>query len=147
MVDGYRYRPCYYRRDFDVSLRPSVSSGLAMRVCIWSGCPVLVISGYCEDHQRTRSRLKDARRESRVPLIHTNRWTQYSKRRLAQHPWCVGYPLGVHGAHRVLAECTDHIKSARDYPDLATDSDNHQSLCLDCNRRKNIAEEGGLGRG
>jgi 5-methylcytosine-specific restriction enzyme A len=97
-------------------------------------CRNTVVSGVCPDCRKTRTR-----------VVYSRRWAQYSKRRLAEHPWCVGYPAGVHQTPR-LAECTDHIKSARQYPELHWEPTNHQSLCRACNVAKAIAEEGGFGR-
>lgn len=58
----------------------------------------------------------------------------------------MGYPAGYHGDLPKLAECTDHILPIKTHPERKDDPSNHQSLCLDCNRRKSIALEGGLGR-
>lgn len=117
-----------------------------MAICAERGCPVVVPNGRCQKHEKQRSVEQEQRRIPSHPLLHTNRWRETSKRNLALHPWCVGYPGGVHGNQRVLAQCTDHIKPVKDYPELCFDPSNHQSICHDCNRRKGIAEEGGFGR-
>lgn len=110
--------------------------------CATHGCPNRVRSGHCAAHRKARGQAQDSRRGTRHQRGYTNRWALYSRKRLAQHPWCVGYPAGMHKPGRVLAECTDHIISAKAQPDLFWEETNHQSLCLDCNRRKNVAEEG-----
>jgi 5-methylcytosine-specific restriction endonuclease McrA len=53
----------------------------------------------------------------------------------------------VHGERIVSATVTDHIESAAAHPELFWKEENHQSLCDDCNKRKAIELEGGLGRG
>lgn len=106
--------------------------GSLMRPCATSGCPVLVGHGHCEVHRRQR----EQRRGTRTQRGYDNRWLRYSQRRLLSHPFCV-----VCGR---LAEVTDHIIAARRAPDRFWDESNHQSLCGACNRRKAIAEEGGL---
>lgn len=113
--------------------------------CPAKGCPNRS-RGLCPEHARARSRESAAINGRSHPLLHTNRWKQTSKRRLALHPWCEGFPLGVHGSNRVLAFCTDHVKPVKDFPELCFDPTNHRSLCRDCNSRKGIAEEGGFGR-
>ena len=113
----------------------------ALGICVEPGCPVRA-NGRCPAHRRA----KDQRRGTRHQRGYTNRWADYSKARLARHPWCVGYPVGHHAGLPVLATCTDHILSAKARPDLFWDEANHQSLCADCNSRKGIAEEGGFGR-
>jgi len=112
-------------------------------------CPTLVAKGRCSQCDEVRNRARheriDADRGSRHERGYTNAWAAYSRRRLVEHPWCVGYPLGVH-SEPTLAQCTDHVQSGRSRPDLFWDPANHQSLCHDCNKRKAIAEEQGFGR-
>jgi 5-methylcytosine-specific restriction endonuclease McrA len=47
----------------------------------------------------------------------------------------------------MAATLTDHIEDAATHPELFWETSNHQSLCDDCNKRKAIELEGGLGRG
>lgn len=103
--------------------------------CSYPRCPTKVDSGRCPAH----------RRPSRHERGYTNKWDRYSKQRLSEHPYCVGYPTGIHRT-KVLADVTDHILSAVAYPEMFDDPTNHQSLCHDCNKRKAIELEGGLGR-
>lgn len=116
----------------------------AVPFCPAPGCSVRC-HGLCAVHRGERQRRIDARRGTRHARGYTNAWLRYSKRRLAEHPWCVGYPTGVHGSIGALATCTDHIRSAATHPDLFWDPSNHQSMCADCNKRKAIATEGGFG--
>lgn len=113
-----------------------------MRFCATAGCSARVERGHCQRHARQ----KDAARGTARERGYTTAWDAYSRNRLARQPWCVGYPRGTHKPFTVLADVTDHIISARKRPDLFMAPSNHQSLCHDCNKRKAIAEEGGLGR-
>jgi 5-methylcytosine-specific restriction endonuclease McrA len=113
----------------------------AIGYCPTPGCSTRS-QGLCSQHRTARA----ATYQAKVPALHTQRWRRYSRQRLAQFPWCVGYPSGQHREAARLAECTDHILPARAYPELVWEPTNHQSLCHDCNRRKAIAEEGGFGR-
>lgn len=117
-----------------------------MQKCLYPRCPANVRSGYCQDHQRARRRDMDKTRrdDPNRELYRTERWKQTSRRHLMMNPWCVGYPRGYHKVG-VIAQCTDHIQSARTHPELFWEPSNHQSFCFDCNRRKAIAEEGGFG--
>jgi len=112
---------------------------LPLGYCTTPGCRNRA-DGKCPSCSRTA----DIRRGTRHQRGYTNRWAAYSRARLARHPWCVGYPAHQHEGLAVLATCTDHIVSAKARPDLFWAEHNHQSLCAECNSRKNIAEEGGL---
>lgn len=108
-----------------------------MRRC--DGCRSLVpVRQPCPTCNKTYRAKTDQVRQRRVDrsLYRTEKWKQYSRNRLSEHPFCVGYPLGCHGTVGVVAYCTDHIKPASYYPELFFDPDNHQSLCKDCNERK-----------
>lgn len=113
-----------------------------MRFCATPRCSARVERGHCPAHRRQRDVARGTRQERGYDAI----WDRASKTNLARNPWCVGYPKGVHKPYTVLAEVTDHIIAIRKRPDLRMEPSNWQSLCRDCNRRKAIAEEGGLGR-
>lgn len=112
-------------------------------------CRVLVY-GRCPTCTRTRERA----RGSAHARGYTAAWGDYSHRWLLRYPTC-----GMRRDGRLYAEhsrcvqlglvtpatCTDHILSMRQ-GGHQFDSVNLQSLCGDCNRRKNIALEGGFGR-
>lgn len=112
--------------------------------CSTPGCPNRA-KGQCPDHAKARRQDRQTGWARTNPLLHTQRWRRYSKARLARHPYCVGFPRGVHTI-QTLAQCTDHRLPWRTHPDRFWDEANHDSLCLDCNKRKNIAEEGGFTR-
>ena len=121
---------------------------VAKRPCARPGCPNLVARGYCASCQPVYSSkaLAEQRRPSAHKRGYTRKWDAASKGFLRANPLCVGYPRGVHGERPVAAEVTDHIEAAAKRPDLFWERSNWQPLCGDCNKRKNIAEEGGLRR-
>lgn len=104
-------------------------------------CGRLVV-GACQDCATARRNRADATRNTKHyrKLYRTHRWKLASQRNLARNPWCAGFPSGFHGADRVLAQCTDHIRPAHLHPERFFDEANHQSLCFDCNTRKGQAE-------
>lgn len=108
------------------------------RYCTTPNCPNKVTRGACPDCLRRRAAAKG--------VTYGRRWAAYSKRYLAAHPWCVGYPRGFHGAEWMQSECTDHILSAKTHPELFWDPTNHQPMCQRCNTVKGISQEGGFGR-
>ena len=85
-----------------------------------------------------------------------SKWQTYSKDFLAKHPFCAD-PYKRHQGI-VRSQVTDHIEAHRLYTALLTgdpvlikhaqhlfwSTSNHQALCADCNRIKNIKEEGGF---
>ena len=107
-------------------------------------CGALVTGAACPRCLPAQRRVTDDRRKDAPHrrLLKSERWKRLSKRRLALHPWCVGYPLGKHGTDRVLAQCTDHIKPGHLYPELFFDPDNHASLCHACNTTKADRDDG-----
>jgi 5-methylcytosine-specific restriction enzyme A len=105
-----------------------------LRPCATAGCPALVETGHCDQHRLTRERVRSQARATRTARGYDNRWGRYSARRLEYYPFC------VHCGR--LADVTDHILPIRTHPHLRMDPANHQSLCLACNARKAIREEG-----
>lgn len=105
-----------------------------LRPCATPGCPALVEHGHCAGHATVREQARGTARQRGYDTT----WARYSRRRLHQFPFCVRCGR--------LAEVTDHIVPIRLAPERRLDPTNHQSLCADCNRRKNIEEEGGFGR-
>ena len=93
------------------------------RICAEPRCPERVDRGYCPKHRRQRDAVS---RFDKHPGYRTEQWKQYSRRRLAEHPWCV-----LCGR---LAQCTDHVQPAATHPELFFEESNHRSLCWSCNR-------------
>jgi 5-methylcytosine-specific restriction protein A len=112
-----------------------------LRYCAEPSCSALVQQGRCQAHRQAKERDRGTRQQRG----YTNAWLHYSRTRLAEHPLCVGYPLGTH-ILPTIAMVTDHIVNAKARPDLFWDQANHQSLCAECHRRKTNELEGGFGR-
>lgn len=81
-------------------------------------------------------------------------WTTFAHEWIERYPWCGQrldgrfYPehsVCTALGERRAAECVDHIVALR-AGGGKFDKRNLQSLCSNCNRRKGIALEGGLGR-
>ena len=105
--------------------------------CAEPGCPALVRGvSRCPTHAATLDRARGTAQQRG----YTAAWARYSRDRLARHPFCVGYPLGIH-PHRTKATVTDHIVSAKRAPDRFWDPTNHASLCHACNARKASRDE------
>lgn len=109
------------------------------------GCGQPVNGGWCEAC-RTQGKAKD-RRLTSTQRGYGSRWQKASQAYLREHPLCVGYPLGVHGAVAVGAECVDHIIAHKGDMGRFWDSTNWQPLCLSCNSVKAAKQEGGFGHG
>jgi 5-methylcytosine-specific restriction enzyme A len=107
------------------------------------GCGKLVSDGYCQAC-RTAGKGVD-RRPTAAKRLYGSRWQRFSRAwlRRVENLFCVGYPKGVHGERLVDSECVDHIKAHKGDPALFWDEGNMQPLCLACNSRKAVAEEGG----
>lgn len=82
-----------------------------------------------------------ARRASQSLYDHA--WREYSKRRLAEFPYCARC-LKLGRTRRAVV--TDHIQPHKCDPVLFRDPTNHQSLCKHCHDRKTWREDGGFGR-
>jgi 5-methylcytosine-specific restriction protein A len=80
----------------------------------------------------------DAQRGSSTERGYGGKWRLYSRARLRKHPNC------VHCGK--VATITNHIRSAKQFPELFWDKSNHESVCVGCNNRIAIAREGGFGR-
>ena len=93
-------------------------------------------------HVCPAARAQDTARGTAHQRGYTYHWARYSQSRLAEHPWCAGYPVPHPPDVRAHACVTDHILPARDRPDLFWDEDNHRSLCSSCHARKTQAEGG-----
>jgi 5-methylcytosine-specific restriction enzyme A len=98
----------------------------------------------------TRGRLCDVcrekgmgreRRKTSAQRGYNAAWQRASKAFLRVHPLCAD-PYKVHGERAVAAECTDHIKAHKGDMTLFWDPNNWQPLCLACNSRKAVEEEG-----
>lgn len=102
----------------------------------------------------TCARARDQARGTAHARGYTKEWAEYSRTWLLRYPWCGMRSDGqIHNDHsrcaqrglKTKATCTDHIRAMR-FGGAQFDPANHESMCGDCNRRKNIKLEGGFGR-
>lgn len=73
--------------------------------------------------------------------MYDHAWRAYSRRRLAEFPWCV--TCLQRRNQLVQATITDHIVPHKGSTKLFLDQANHQSLCKTCHDRKTATEDGG----
>ena len=114
----------------------------AAKVPCKGGCGRAVASGYCEAC-RAQGKGKD-QRASAAKRLYGARWRRRSRAWLREpgHQLCVGYPEGAHGERAVAAQVPDHVVPHKGDPRLFWDESNWQPLCIACNSRKAVAEEG-----
>lgn len=112
-----------------------------------------LVRGRCPTCKQRRDREHDAARPGASARGYDAEWATLAREWLARYPWCGQrldgrlYPddsACTHRGERVAAECVDHIQALR-AGGRRLDRRNLQSLCSDCNRRKGIRSEGGLG--
>ena len=106
------------------------------------GCGGAVTAGFCE-RCKAKGKGRDER-PSAARRLYGERWRRRSKAWLQEpgNQFCVGYPKGVHGERLVAAETPDHVKAHKGDVVLFWDESNWQPLCLRCNSRKAVREEG-----
>lgn len=110
----------------------------APRIC---SCGRTVASGVICICQRERRAAADKLRPTAQQRGYDSKWQRESRIFLAQpeNKFCAC------GCGR-LADCVDHKKAHKGDMRLFWDRKNWQPMNGDCNRRKNIREEGGFGR-
>ena len=96
-----------------------------------------------KERLKVRAKHREIQRGSSQQRGYDQKWRAYSKERLKQHPLC---EMCHQQGYIVQAKVTDHIKPAWKYPELFDSSDNHQSLCQACNKRKSQADDQLYGR-
>lgn len=101
----------------------------APRACTAPGCPHLVTSGRCPQHNPERAR------PSSHAQGYDRTWRKISKRYRQQHPTCEAPDCDAPSEH------VDHIDG---------DNTNHepwnlQALCLPCHSRKTALHDGAFG--
>lgn len=75
--------------------------------------------------------------------LYDHEWRDYSKRRLAEYPFCVEC---LEEDREFPGAVTDHIRPHKGDPELFRDPNNHQTLCKPHHDRKTAREDGGFGR-
>ena len=116
----------------------------ALRPCSAPGCPALVPSGRCPQHQRQHYRRDTQQRGTARERGYSRAWQQARLIWLAAHPLCAD-PFGTHGPILVTASVVDHIVPHRGDAATFWRHDNLQSLCKACHDRKTVREDGGFG--
>lgn len=111
-----------------------------MPTCLEGGCPTLVSSGRCPQHQQP-IRAQERRRYTGTPGVnYGRRWRKARARYLGEHPFCVQCPP----SDLSLATQLDHvIPHDGDYAKF-WDETNWQGLCATHHSAK-TAREVGLG--
>jgi len=111
------------------------------------GCGITVASGSlcpCQQKRRAAARRKQAQANKSRPSAnqrgYSNQWRVASKAFLAmpENRYCAvcGKP----------ANAVDHIKPHKGNHSLFWDKANWRPICISCNSRKAVREEGGFGR-
>lgn len=119
-----------------------MSAAGTLRPCITPGCPELVETGRCAQHQAARYREQSTTPEAQQPRLYdTHAWKRARAAQLRAHPWC---QIQMHCAtgsitDRIATE-VDHIISVRERPDLRLDYRNLQSACKPCHSAKTLSE-------
>jgi 5-methylcytosine-specific restriction endonuclease McrA len=114
-----------------------------LRPCSKIGCRNLVVSGFCEEHQKQEKaagRLYDRQRGSSAARGYGWKWQQYRLRFLAMYPLCEEC---LKEDIYEPATDVDHIVAVSGPNDpLFWASENHQALCHSCHSRKTAKEDG-----
>ena len=105
--------------------------------CAGVGCRALVPRGqrFCAQHARPRD--NDIRNGNSNARGYTSEWRRAAKRYLARNPLCVRH---MDIGETVVARHVDHIRPAREHPQLFWDEDNWQALCPPCHGSKTREE-------
>ncbi|MFA5305890.1 MAG: ATP-binding protein [Candidatus Babeliales bacterium] len=98
----------------------------ALKPCLKVGCPELVTSGYCKEHQQYINKQRDFYRPSPKERGYDSEWRKFRLRYLNKHPLCVD--CEAEGA-TVPAVEVHHEKSIREYPELKYAESNLMGLC------------------
>jgi len=103
-----------------------------LRPCTSPGCPELVASGRCDDHELDRTRRYIRSRSERDPFYRSVRWRRFRHAYLIEHPLC----MECQATGRIEAATeVDHIVSRR-RGGADFDESNLRALCAACHARK-----------
>lgn len=120
--------------------------------CRYPGCRSLLDhSGYCPAHAKSartaatdydKRRRADPRLGVAAGIRDSSRWKRVRLLKLSMHPLCED-PFSIHARRDMtVAACqVHHIKGVADFPELAFDLENLQSLCTGCHSRAEQAEK------
>lgn len=108
----------------------------APTICRHPGCGALVHSGYCDQHKRNDRQQKlqgqqdyNRRRSESDRMYSTQRWKKLSIVFRKRNPLCC--ECERNGLVRT-ADLVDHIKPAKENPELFFEWSNLRSLCQGC---------------
>ena len=108
----------------------------APRLCAHRGCGELVRSGYCDKHKPAQAKTRldgqrdyNMRRAESDRQYSTERWKKLSAMYRKRHPLCC--ECERNGLVRA-SELVDHIKPAKEHPELFFDWSNLRALCQRC---------------
>jgi len=117
------------------------------------GCGVLVEGGRCIKHQTQQRQQSDATRGNSTARGYDSRWRKAREGWLRAHPLCGDRHGGSNAQHSQClqlarltpARVVDHIIPHQGNTALFWNSDNWQSLCIECHNIKTATEDGGFG--
>lgn len=115
-----------------------------LRACNYPGCGTATKGTYCEEHVDTVKTQVEKHRLSAHQRGYTSKWRKYSKRFLAEHPFCECEDCKRLGIVRG-ATVVDHIVPHKGDMKLFWNPKNHQAMAKTCHDRKTATEDGRWG--
>lgn len=117
----------------------------APKPCRYPGCALLVVAGFCDQHQQALRRRNDEQRGSSSERGYNGRWQKARATFLRRHPLCQCSECTELG--RVLiASVVDHRIPHKGDQHLFWDTSNWQAMSKTCHNKKTAREDGGFGR-
>lgn len=120
-----------------------MSPSRSLRPCAHPACAALVQVGqrYCPAHAPAHKQDYARRHPEYQELYNNQRWRDYRKMFLAEHPLCVNF-----AECKQPADTVDHKEPHHGEWDKFWNPANHQSMCSQCHNKK-TAKESGWGKG
>ena len=110
----------------------------AKRPCLKTGCPSLVDSGYCADHQQHAAKVYDRWRGTPAERGYDHDWQRVRLEALKRD--CYLCQMCLAQQRVTPAKDVDHIQPISVRPDLRLELSNLQSLCRSCHGLKTLTE-------
>jgi 5-methylcytosine-specific restriction protein A len=118
-----------------------------LSLCVVTGCPVMVASGRCAEHEAETRRDTDRRRPNGYQRGWSAEWSRFSKKYLAEHPQCESLRCtNLPTWQRPNSTDVDHVDGSGRTGARAYDTTNLQALCHSCHSSKTATHDGGFGR-
>lgn len=112
-------------------------TGILGRPCRYLRCPGIVTDRdkrYCEQHaDEERQEAFERKSRERNKLYDSKWWKRIRKSKLKRNPVC-------EVCQRREATEVHHLKPAREFPELAFEMENLQSICRSCHARESQRE-------